>query len=364
MPAYILKNPRKVRMENIFKKILIIQAGGIGDLIMLTPAISAVKKNFPQAQMDVFVGPTPAAKEVLEGSAIISNVFSFDFLKASFFKKIKFIVGLRKEKYDLAIVASGTNPFRGSVLALLVGAKIRVGEYRSSKMNFYNRKTKLDGNMHKIVANLKLLESLGIRAGDPAPAPFFAVRDEDRKFVDEFIVKNNLQGKVLVGFFPVVGSRQQFKSWPVESFIELGRMVLENFPGSAIIILGSPTENDLCLKIRDGIGNNSAFVANYSLKKAAALIDRCKVCVSADGGLGHVASTTKTELIAIFGPTIQKRTGPIGERIHVIEAKCSYQYHDIFTPKYDTTKEHRCLKSITPAVVFNKVKEIFYENAH
>jgi len=345
-------------MENIFKKILIIHAGGIGDIIMFTPALKILKNNFPNSAVDIFIGYTPIAAEVLRGSEIINRILDFNFPKSNFFNKIRFIYKLRKEKYDLIIVASGVNPYKGSLLAFLIGGKNRVGEYKKSKCLFYTHQVKLNGNSHKIEANLNLLKSLGIKTGGRTPSLFFTIGNDDEKFAEEFIKKNNLRDKILIGFFPAVGSKQQFKKWPEENFIKLGKIVLDNFPKTAIIIFGSSDEKNLCLGIKDGIRRNFVFTANNSLKQAAALIDKCKVCVSSDCGLGHVASTTKTNLVIIFGSTIPERTGPVGPKVHIVEERCRYRYHDIFTPKYDMNKKHQCLRKITPEIVFNKIKEV------
>lgn len=349
-------------MSGSFRKILIINPGGIGDMVMFTPALKVLKNNFPASAIDVFAGFTPAAAEVLKESDIVRNVFNFNFQKSSFFDKVRFICKLRKEKYDLAVVASGVNPFKGSLFALLTGAKNRVGDYERYKW-FYTHSTRLDGKKHKTVANLHLLESLkpfGVTVN--FEEPFFRIRDEDKQFAEKFILKNNLKGKILIGFSPGVGQKQQFKGWAKENFIELGKKILNNYPNSFILIFGSLSEKELCLEVRNCLGKNAVPVIGQTLSQVAVLIGKCRMFIASDTGLGHIAATTSADLIAIFGPTIPERTGPVGPNVHMISEKCSYRYHDIFTPKYDINKEHQCLKKITPDKVFAKVEEILSKN--
>lgn len=348
-------------MKNIFKNILIIHAGGIGDLIMFTPVLSILRDNFPGSKIDILVGHTPIAAEILQGSKIVDRILTFDFSKSGFFQKVKFICGLRKEKYDLAIVASGTNPIKGSLFAFLVGAKKRAGEYRKFKWTLYNHQVKLDGNRHKIKTNLNLLKSLDIKTGDFVPPLLVAMGGNDKKFAEEFISKNDLKNKILIGLSSNVGLKQQFKRWPKESFIELGKRILTNIPNSFILIFGSLNEKESCLEIKNRLKNNVIIIIDYPLKRVAALIDKCRVFIASDCGLGHIAATTNTDSIIIFGPTIPERTGPIGARVHLIKEKCDYPYHDVFTKNYDFNKEHQCLTKITPDRVFNKVKEILYK---
>ena len=338
-------------------KILIIHPGGIGDLIMFTPALQVLKNNFPDSAIDVFAGFTPVAAEVLRGSEIINKIFDFNFPKSSFFDKINFILKLREEKYDLTIVAAGANPLKASIFSFLINGRKSVGEYRKFKLPFYTHQVKLDGNQHKIRANLKLLKVLGITAED-VPPPFFALKNSDKQFAEEFILKNNLRNKILIGFSMGSGTAQQFKLWPSENFIELGRKVLDNFPDAHILLFGSLSEKDICSKLQNELKERVVPIIDKSLSQAAALINKCKIFVSSDTGPCHIAATTEADLIVIFGPTILERTGPVGPKVHIISEKCRYQYHDIFTPKYDIYKEHRCLEKITPERVFNKVKEI------
>lgn len=347
-----------------FDKILIIHPGGIGDLVVLTPSLKILKENFPNAKIDIFVSYTTNAAGILQGPDIINRIFSFNFQKNIFFNKIKFIHKLRKEKYDLVIVASGVNPFKGSLFAFLIGAKTRVGEYRKSKLRFYTHQVKLNEDKHKIETNLNLLKALDIKIGNSVLPLIFTIDNNDKKFANEFIKKNNLKNKILIGFSFASGYGKQFKDWPKENFIELGKKILDNFPNISILLFGSLNEKDLCSEISNGLKRNVISIIDYPLKMVVTLIDKCKIFVASDTGLGHIAATTNTNLIAIFGPTIPKRTGPVGTKVYIIEGKCKYRYHDIFTPKYDTNKKHQCLKKITPDRVFNEIKKILYEKTN
>jgi len=348
-------------MKNIFKKILIVNTGGIGDLIMFTPTLKILKDNFPYSTIDIFSYAT-GATGVLQNSEVINKVFFFSFQKSNFFEKAVFIYKLRKERYDLVIVASGAGPFKASLFALLTGAKNRAGEYRKFKWTFYNHQVKLDGNQHKIEANLNLLKSLDIKIDikieNSALSATFAIKDDDNKFAAEFIKKNNLENKTLIGFSLGSGSTQQFKLWPKENFIELGKKILDSFPNAFILLFGSLNEKELCSEINNELRRNVISIVGQPLAKAAALIDKCRILIASDTGLGHIAATTNCNLIAILGPTIPERTGPVGKNVHIIKEKCSYRYHDIFTPRYDVNREHQCLKKITPDRVLDKIKEI------
>lgn len=333
-------------------KILIIHPGGIGDMVMFTPALKILKNNFPDAKIDIFTGYTPEATGVFKEGGIINKAFRFDFTKKNLFNKLRSIWQLRKEKYDLSLLPADVNHLKGGIFSFLIGAKVRVvGSY-------------FDKNKHRIDAGIDLLKDLGLRVDYPLPAPFLDFNKE-KEFVDYFLARNNLENKVLIGLHPGCDRYQRFKGfkrWPKEYFIELGRKILYNIPDAFIILLGGSDEKESCLEIKNKLDENKRIIiaAGHSLKQETALIDKCAVFVGSDSGLTHAASTTNTALIAIFGPTNHLIMGPRGKNVHIIKEKCDSPYSmlDRRFKRSDRGEPCDCLKKITPDRVFNKVKEI------
>ena len=337
-------------------KILVVHTWGIGDLVMLTPALGLLRKNFPQAKIDLFVSQAVVG-EVLQENRTINEILRLDRKKEGFFSKLKFIYQLRKRKYDLALVSTGVNPFLASLFVFLIGAKFRVGEYRQFRMPLYTHQIKANEKRHKIYSNLDLLRAVGLKM-KKTPQTFFEFREEDKEFAQDFIRKIGGENKILIGFHPGAGKQQQFKVWSKNNFIELGRKILENNKNAYIILFGGPREKEPCQEIKDKIGGDTFLATTLTLKQVAALIDNCRVFISSDSGLGHIASTTKTILISIFGPTEPERTAPSGERVHIVKEECSYPYNDLGTLKYDAKRIHGCLEKITPEAVFNEIEKI------
>lgn len=349
-------------MAYTFRKILIIHPGGIGDLIMFTPAVRILKNNFPDAKIDIFTGYTPDAAGVFEEGGIVNKIFRFDFSKKNLFDKIKFIWHLRKEKYDLSLLPAGANHFKGGIGSFLIGAKVRVGG--GKKGLFYTHTSYFDKNKHKIDAGIDLLRSLNLRIDYALAVPFLDF-DKEKDFASLFLARNNLENKVLIGLHPDYDRYQKFKGfkrWPKEYFIELGRKILDDIPDALIILLGGPDEKESCLEIKKNLDENKRIIiaAGYPLKQETALIDKCTVFVGSDSGLAHAASTTKAASIVIFGPTNHQITGPRGKNVHIIKEKCDTPY-DIYDSRFkrkDRGDPCECLKKITPDRVFNKIKEI------
>jgi lipopolysaccharide heptosyltransferase II len=358
--AFCLEDHTGGISKSLYNKILVIHTWGIGDLIMLTPTLRILRDNFPRAQIDIFISQSSAA-EVLCENSIINRIFKFDWRKSNFLDNLKFILKLRKEKYDLVIVPTGVNPLLGSLFAYLIGGKIRVGEYKKFKTPFYTHQVKANGNLHKVHSNINLLRAIGIEI-KKIPKPFFEFRKKDKEFAKNFIDQINGKNKILIGFHPGAGEKQWFKVWNKNNFIELGLRILESYDNIYLILFGGPKEKELCEEIKDKIGRREVFLAtNFDLKKIAALINSCHIFISSDSGLAHIASTTKTNLIVIFGPTSPERTGPVGQRVFVVKEKCSYPYNDLLNSKYDIKRTHKCLERITPDRILKEIEKILKE---
>ena len=342
------------------RKILIISPGGIGDLIMSTPALHILRDNFPEAKIDVFTGFTPVSGQIFQEGGMINRIFDFDWNKNNFLRKIKFIYKLRKEKYNLSIITTGANPFKGGFFSYLIGAKIRVGEIRKKQKNiFYTHTSFLEKEKHVTETNINLLRVIGLRVGSFIPLPFIEIPSQEKKFAQDFFKNNNLLNKTIIGFHPGCGKNQKFRRWPQEYFIELGRKILYNFQDAFILIFGGPDEEKICERIKNELNNNRIIVVTgYSIKQVAALIERCNLFISSDSGLNHIAAALKIETVSIWGPANPNRTGPRGLNVHILREKCRYPCNADALKDYDIERPHTCLKKITPERVFTEVKKI------
>lgn len=344
-----------------FKHVLIIHPGGIGDLIMFIPVLKILRENLPQAKIDFFIPFSLPDGDILKQNNLVNRILKFSLNKNNFIRKAKFIYGLRKEKYDLSIMPSAVNPLRGGILSFLIGANVRAGESRKNKKSlFYTHTSLLCKDKKTTENNIDLLKAIGLKINSPLPPPFLEVDSKEREFANNFLIRNNFENKILIGFhLGGCSKNQKFRRWPKENFIELGNKILNDLENTFILLFGGPEEKKLCLEVKSKLDENTMAICGYSLKQVAALIDKCKVFVSPDTGLNHIASTTKTNLISIYGPTDPKRTGPFGrKKIYILKERCRYPYNPDTSKNYDKKRAHTCLKKITPNKVFNKIKEI------
>ena len=142
------------------KKILIMKFRNIGDVLLITPLISNLKRNFPDALIDVALNK--GTQEMITLNPHVNEVIIYDREKIKaqkgikrIWSEIKFVFGIRAKKYDLII--NTTKGDRGAMIALLSGAKFKVG-YRGSKnillKNIFNYSLPPQQLRHTIETNL------------------------------------------------------------------------------------------------------------------------------------------------------------------------------------------------------------------
>lgn len=342
-----------------FKRILIIMMGGIGDMILLTPALKALRKAYPSSTLSFLLGPYGAEK-VIEGSDLINGKIIINPEKYKGVKgKIKLIRELRKENFHLSITSTGTNPIKSGLLCYLARIKNRLGEDIGGKGFFYNLKVPFHPESHNVESNLHMLQKLGINADDKR---IYVYRSsEDKYFASKIIADHHLEEKLLIGIHPGSGVHQAwFRRWPKERFARLADGMIDKYKAT-VMIFGGADEMSLACEIKALMNSNPILMAGKTtLTQAAALIEKCRLFISNDSGLMHVACAVHTPVIGLYGPTNHMNTGPYSDSSIIIrrELDCSpcYKREKVKCKRLD------CFKFITVEDVFEAVNSLMEKN--
>jgi heptosyltransferase-2 len=340
-------------------RILMIMMGGIGDMILFTPALAALRKAYPSSTICLLLGPYGAEK-VIEGSHLLDKKIMISPKKYKGVRgKIKLIQELRKEKFCLSITSTGTNPIKSGLLCYLSGIKYRLGENIEGKGFFYNLKVPFNENSHDVESNLSLIQKLGIKAEEKS---LYIHRSlEDKNFAQRFFSDLNLKGKIMIGMHPGSGIHQaRFRRWPKERFAQLADWIINSYNAS-VILFGGPEEMSLASEIKAMMRSNPILMTGKTtLNQAAALIEKCSLFISNDSGLMHVACAVNTPTIGIYGPTNYKKLGPYSDSARIIrkELDCSPCY------KREKVKcsQLTCFKFITVEDVLQEVSGLLKKN--
>ncbi len=346
---------KKIRLENI-QKILVIKLAGIGDIILATPALRALRRKFPQAYIALLT--TPRAAEIIKGSPYLDELFFLSSTSKNLGGVINLIRSLRRKRFDVAINLYNLFTLRGAfkvaLLMYLIGVRYRVGRDTDSRGFFYTIKVPDErfSERHEVEYNLDVVQALGADIKDKKLE--IPISDKDREYVQEFLKQNGIgEDDLVVGLNP--GAFRPSRRWGKESFARVGDELVKRYQAK-IIITGGPEEIELAQKIADMIKIELIIATGeVTIKQLVSLIERCNLFISNDTGAMHMAAAMKTPLVALFGPGLLARYGPYGDRNRYVVVKKDVECSPCYKFK---CRKHLCMKLITVEDVLQAAEEL------
>ncbi len=323
------------------QRILIFNVNWRGDVLFSTPAIKAIRKRYPDAYLTCIV--PPRCRELLEQNPSLNEIIPFDEKGAQkgILAKLRFIHLLRRERFDQAFIFHRS--FTRALLVWLAGIPKRIGYSTKRRGVFLTTKVPLPllESLHKVEYFLGIVRAEGI--GVDSNYYEFHVGEEARSFASQFLASHGVKDNdFLVIFNP--GGNWDPKRWPVERYAELGDRLVESH-NAKVLITGAAKDGVLADNI---IGKMSkkpiTSCGKTNLLELGALLERADLVISGDSGPMHMAVAIGTRVIALFGPTSLRITGPYGRG----DYKVIWKDVGCEVPCYDRTcKENRCMKAIT-----------------
>jgi heptosyltransferase-2 len=343
-------------------KVLISPMYGIGDTLLITPAIKVLKKSRPDIQLTCLTFQKPAY-DILFNNPYIDQLEFFPFLKKSKIEGLIYILKNYTGKFDVTLNFYPTNRLEYNLFAFFTFSKERLGhsyiKKNFSQLNFLkNKKIKESYHLHCVEENIKLLEFLDIHCEDiPAMEIYLTEKEmeEGRKYLDSLSVK-----RIKIGIH--TGS-SNFKNhyhrrWPKEKFLEL----INELKDFDFILFGTEEEKEENLFIlNNSIHNNVKLVENKTIREVAAIIKNLSLFLSNDSGLMHLASTVGIPVVAIFGPTNPNWVRPwkVKHKVVRLDLSCSPCFYYSPKPLYCKIKEKfKCIREIEVEMVKKAICEL------
>ncbi|MBN2453897.1 MAG: glycosyltransferase family 9 protein [Candidatus Omnitrophica bacterium] len=310
------------------RRILVITLSNLGDVILTTPVVATLRREFPGSRIDILVGP--AGKEVFEKDWNIFKVIVYD-KHMSIAGKRRLQLKLKKLKYDLVV------DLRNTVFGILIGPK-----YRTSTLQQFP-----EDIVHRMDRHLYRLKSLGIE--NTLRRPYVHISPED-----ELYAANLLKDRDVRDSFVVInpGSKSHLKRWTAEGFAAVAdRLITEC--GIDIIFTGVKEDAevvaDVAAKMKHGAHN---LTGKTSVRQLGELIKRSKLLITNDSAPLHLGCAVGARVLAIFGPTDPKKYGPTGEFDMVVNKKLFCSPCETAMCKYN----YECMKLISAEDVFDAAK--------
>jgi len=310
----IITNPRAI---------LLIQLGDIGDVVYSFPCVRALKETYPDAKIVVAV--REKASGLIDCCPWADDVISVDTQKRNLLKEIlyqkDFWKAVRNFHFDLVIdLRTGT---RGALLALLSGARQRIGRYAFDGKLWRNRVfTNLvfpKGREKQDIAEnyLDTLEAYGITTNNLTPE--IQVPPERLAEVDNLLQQENVpREKAIIAVQPF--SLWSYKEWAESKNIEVIKHIVKRFP-AAVIVVGAPDERERAAEIVRSCGDNVFnFAGKTPLSLLPALFKKCKLFFGVDSAGVHIAGAVGTPTVSLYGPSSPETWAPKGEK-HVVIRK-------------------------------------------
>jgi len=333
------------------KRILIIHTAFIGDIVLATPIIPAIKQTYPDCLIDFIT--IPASKNLLEKENDLNQLIIFDKRgEHKGYKGLKKIIHLiNKNKYDVCICPHRS--LRSAIIAKYSNAEIRVGFHNSGWKKAFTNIVRYDQSLHETQRNLLLLKEIGVKSAKTRPV--IKENEKDKQVVDSLLLAQQDRNEKLFAIAP--GSVWPTKRWSKVKYIQLIKILLKK--EFKPILLGGEKDKSLCNEIISECPEVISFSGKITLRQTKYFLTKCRGIVSNDSAPLHLGLAANIPVFSIFGPTIKEfGFAPIETDSYVIENEnLNCRPCGIHGSYKCPTKTFDCMENIEAEKVFYKIMQ-------
>ena len=337
------------------EKILVIRSGAIGDVLMSTPLLTAIRRKYPKAEVCYMVGKW--SSQALKNNPNINKIIEFEdetIYKKNLIEVLKLIEKIRKEGFDLCFVLDKS--WLWGLFAWMCSIKFRIGFDRKGEGFAYNISVPFEGIKYELEHNLDLARKIGMKVVDKKMRIYYDKKDLTN--AENFLRNNKIKNRALIGIAPggAVNPGQNFleKKWPEKKYIELIKKILKMRKNYCIVLFGGLSDKSLLEYLKNKINSKKIIIAPLScIQITYLLMNKCKVIITHDSGAMHIAGATNSKIIALFGPTPSKRFAPRNSIVLEVKSKECPCYN--IYGNYDKICKEDCMKNIGIDRVFAKL---------
>jgi heptosyltransferase II len=324
------------------RNILVRGTNWIGDAVMNTPALGAIRQSFPNARITILV--TPLVAQLFTPHDWVDEVMVYDRQgrHKGLAGRLRIAGELRARRFDLAILLQ--NAIDAALITWLAGIPRRMGT-RTDGRGFllthgFDQKT-LDARLHHVDYYLEMLKNFGIPTLDKRQ--HLCLTEGEREAARERLDAAGIApGDFVIGINPgaAYGSA---KRWYPDRFAAAGKELAQKWQAK-LLIFGGPGEVAIAGDIEGALQGHCLNVAGtLNVRELMALIERCNFFISNDSGPMHIAAAFGVPLVAVFGSTDHRTTYPFSGNSVVVrqEVDCAPCL------KRECPTDHRCMKGVS-----------------
>ena len=342
-------------------KILILKPSSLGDVIQALPVLRLIKGHLPKSEIYWWIDASLAP--LLEGDPDLAGIVRFERKRWAaprhWPEMLRSIRWMREQHFDWVIDLQCLA--RSGAFAWLASGKLLIGldEVREGARGFYDVAVRRASfHTHAVDWYLAVLPKLGVPVHKNfqwLPERPAVAADIRRKWPDAPASTPHSAFRIPHWIALQPGARWENKRWPAGHYAELIRRLAGKFPGARFAILGAAEDRplgDIIARAQPQRCLN--LCGQMSLPEMVEWLRRCDLLVTNDTGPMHAAAALNKPLVAIFGPTEPRRTGPYGHLDSVLrlDLPCS----PCLKSRCTSEKPDECLKAISPEMVFERAR--------
>ena len=277
------------------RKVLVVRLRSIGDTVLATPSLFALKRFLPNAQVDILVEDWVAP--VLDNHPHVDNVIALE--RGGFMTRARVARELRAANYDVVYNLHGGTT--ATFLTRATGARHRVGfkSYQYGQLHNHQAPSPLllwqQQKTHSVEQQLALLGWTGVPVTD-RPRTSLGISPKAAETVERLLVEAELSGQNFALIHPAAAFAT--KQWAAEKFARVVEFLAER--GISSVAIAAPNEQALLEQLRSQTSVNVVTFA-LSLPEVTALAARSRLFVGNDSGIAHIAAAVGTPSVVVFG---------------------------------------------------------------
>lgn len=347
MPGEVKKLPR----EGI-NKILIRGTNWVGDAIMTLPAVASIRATYPKAHIAMLVKPWVA--DIYKLFSALDEIIIYENKFDSPAGVFKLAQKLREKKFDLAILLQ--NAIEAAIIAVAARIPLRAGYDSDARgLLLTNRVKRTDEikKVHQTDYYLEMVKALGcVSVGREMHMETKINLAEAQNILRKFLPGEI--GKPIIGMAPGA-TYGPAKKWFPERFAEVADKLAEKFSVQTIVMGGKSDEETIREVVKLASSKLINLAGRTTLQEAIYLISQCRIFISNDSGLMHIAGALNIPTVAIFGSTNPVTTSPVGSKSVIVrhEVSCSPCL------KKNCPTDFQCMKMISVNDVLQVAENLF-----
>ena len=330
------------------KKILLRAPNWLGDTVVATPAMKAIRSKFPDAEITVMVRPSATA--VFSAATFVDHVWT-EPRPAGIREWLQLAGEVRLKHFDLAVLFP--NSFESAAMVFLGRIPQRVGYSMDKRGWMLTRRVQgVKRKVHHVDYYLELAKAVSADVSQPSME--IQVRPEDRTSARRLLVMSGIEAGTRFMILSPGAAFGAAKRWGDQQFAAAADMLSVEF-NLAVVLIGSEIERSVSESIRTYM-KQSAVILNgtTSLETLMGLIAESTLLLGNDSGPVHLAAALGIPTVAVFGATDFKVAAPYsarGREVHV-DVECSPCW------LRECPIDHRCMTRVTPEMVCNAAREV------